>query len=83
MPRYEFSEGSSNKFWTISLNGSAFTTRYGKIGTEGKATTKSFGSPTAAKAAYDKLVAEKTKKGYVLVDADATAEDEDFDEIDE
>ncbi|MEZ4237702.1 MAG: WGR domain-containing protein [Myxococcota bacterium] len=73
MARYEFSEGSSNKFWTISLAGSEFTTRYGKIGSDGKATTKSFGSPDAAKAAHDKLVAEKVKKGYVLVDADEAA----------
>lgn len=84
MPRYEFSEGKSNKFWTISLSGSSFTTRYGKIGSSGTTTTKDFATPAAARTAYDKLIAEKTKKGYALVDADATADgDEDFDEIEE
>jgi predicted DNA-binding WGR domain protein len=83
MARYEFSEGSSNKFWTISLHGNAFTTRYGKIGADGKATTKSFGSAAAAQAAHDKLVAEKTKKGYVLVDASASAMGDDYEEITE
>ena len=65
MPRYEFSEGSSNKFWEIDLDGSSFTTKYGKIGTDGQATLKGFDSAEKAQKEYDKLVAEKTKKGYV------------------
>jgi hypothetical protein len=28
VPRYEFSEGSSNKFWDITLAGKSFTTTY-------------------------------------------------------
>jgi len=31
MPRFEFSEGTSNKFWEIELRGRSFTTSYGKI----------------------------------------------------
>ncbi|MFO0668903.1 MAG: WGR domain-containing protein [Polyangiaceae bacterium] len=65
MPRYEFSEGTSNKFWEITLEGSSFTTRYGKIGTDGQVTLKEFDSADKAQKEYDKLVAEKTKKGYV------------------
>jgi len=61
---FEFSEGSSNKFWEIRLEGSSFTTRFGKIGTDGQSSTKSWGSPDQAKKEHDKLVAEKTKKGY-------------------
>ena len=68
MPRYEFSEGTSNKFWEITLSGDSFTTTYGKIGTAGQSTSKSFADAAKAKAAYDKAVAEKTKKGYALVD---------------
>ena len=71
MPRYEFKDGKSSKFWLISLHGDAYTTRFGKIGSEGKRASKYFGSPAGAQAAYDKLVAEKTKKGYVLVDPNA------------
>lgn len=73
MARYEFSEGSSNKFWEISLKGSTFLTRYGKIGTDGQETEKEFGSPDAAKKEHDKLVAEKVKKGYVLVGGKSAA----------
>jgi predicted DNA-binding WGR domain protein len=62
--RYEFSEGTSNKFWEIKLEGSAFQTKYGRIGTPGAVTLKEFDSPDKAKKEYDKLVAEKVKKGY-------------------
>ena len=67
MPRYEFKEGTSNKFWDISLDGSSFTTTYGKIGTDGQSTIKEYDSDDKAKKEYDKLVAEKVKKGYILV----------------
>jgi uncharacterized protein (TIGR02996 family) len=67
MRRYEFKEGTSNKFWEIELEGESFTTRYGKIGTDGQETTKDFDSAAEARKAYDKLILEKEKKGYVLV----------------
>ncbi|HEU0030176.1 MAG TPA: WGR domain-containing protein [Kofleriaceae bacterium] len=67
MPRYEFSEGTSNKFWEIKLDGKSFTTTYGKIGSNGQTTLKKFAMEGAAKAEYDKLIAEKVKKGYKLV----------------
>ncbi len=67
MPRYEFSEGSSNKFWQIELDGSSFTTTYGRIGTDGQTTMKEDDSDAKAKKEDDKLVAEKVKKGYELV----------------
>lgn len=67
MPRYEFSEGSSNKFWQIDLDGTSFTTTYGRIGTDGQTTMKEFASEDKAKKEYDKLIAEKVKKGYELV----------------
>jgi uncharacterized protein (TIGR02996 family) len=77
MPLYEFKEGSSSKFWEITLSGNSFTTRWGKIGTKGQEKTQSFSNPIEAKREYDKLVNEKTKKGYELVDdAGGPAEDE-------
>lgn len=66
MPRYEFSEGTSNKFWEIELKGTSFTTTYGKVGTTGQTTLKEFPSAAVAKKEYDKLIAEKIKKGYKL-----------------
>jgi DNA ligase-1 len=67
MPRYELSDGSSNKFWEIRLDGTSFTTTFGRIGTEGQSSTKEWDSEEKAQKEYDKLVAEKTKKGYHLV----------------
>jgi uncharacterized protein (TIGR02996 family) len=77
MPLYEFKEGSSNKFWEITLSGNSFTTRWGKIGTKGQEKTQSFSNPIEAKSEYEKLINEKTKKGYELVgDAGGSEEDE-------
>lgn len=67
MPRYEFKEGKSSKFWEIELDGESFTTRWGKIGTTGQETSKDFDTRADARREYDKLIAEKTKKGYLLV----------------
>ena len=75
MPRYEFSEGSSNKFWEIKLSDKSFTTTYGKIGATGQTTVKTFKSSADAKKEHDKLVAEKMKKGYALVGGKAKAAD--------
>ncbi len=69
MPRYELSDGASNKFWEIELSGTSFTTRYGRIGATGQATAKSFPSAAEALREHDKLVAEKLKKGYRAVAA--------------
>ncbi|MCP3142631.1 WGR domain-containing protein [Pyxidicoccus xibeiensis] len=66
MPRYEFKEGSSSKFWEITLSGNTFTARWGRIGTDGQEKTQTFGSPAAAQKEYDKLIREKEKKGYEL-----------------
>jgi DNA ligase-1 len=65
-PRYfECSEGSSRKFWEITIGGSDVTTRWGRIGTDGQSKTKSFGSEDKAMAEYSKLIKEKTDKGYI------------------
>src|SRR5258708_2771146 len=68
MPRYELNEGTSNKFWVIELAGKSFTTSYGKIGTPGQTTIKKFKTAAEAKREYEKIIAEKVKKGYELVD---------------
>src|SRR5436305_1473683 len=62
---FEFKEGSSNKFWNIEHKGNTVTVTYGKIGTAGQTKPKDFPDETAAKKEYDKLIAEKTKKGYL------------------
>lgn len=62
--RFELVGGGSSKFWEITLAGDSLTTRFGRIGTDGQTSTKSFGSAESCKKEHDKLVAEKTKKGY-------------------
>jgi predicted DNA-binding WGR domain protein len=61
---FHFQDGTSNKFWTIELGAKSFTVQFGRMGTAGQTQTKEFSSEAAAQAAYDKLVAEKIKKGY-------------------
>lgn len=72
--RFEFEEGGSSKFWEVSVEGADMTVNYGRIGTSGQSKTKTFASDAAAQKEADKLVAEKTKKGYVEVGGDAPAQ---------
>ena len=62
---FEFVEGTSNKFWEISVAGCQVTVRYGRIGSAGMTNVKTFADTAAAQRHSDKLIAEKTGKGYV------------------
>jgi predicted DNA-binding WGR domain protein len=62
--RYELSEGSANKFWEIEISGKSITTRWGRIGSNGQSKTKAFETESAAKSELEKLIKEKTGKGY-------------------
>jgi predicted DNA-binding WGR domain protein len=72
MRHLECTEDGSSKFWIGEVDGANFTTKWGKIGTDGQSKTKTFASPDAAAKEYDKLVKEKLGKGYV--DAGAAGE---------
>ena len=67
MQRYEFSDGKANKFWQIEQQVSELHIAWGKVGTAGQSQVKAFDSEAKAQAAKDKLVKEKTGKGYVAV----------------
>lgn len=67
MTYLEFKDGSSHKFWQIELEGASFTVTFGRIGTAGQAKTTTCESPEKAAKERDKLVGEKTRKGYVEV----------------
>jgi predicted DNA-binding WGR domain protein len=69
MRRFELIEGTSNKFWEVELSGNELTVRFGRIGTAGQGKTKDFADAGAAQKEYDKLVREKTGKGYIEVGA--------------
>jgi len=65
-PRYfEFSEGTSSKFWEVALSGNSMTTRWGRIGSAGQSKTKTFASEQAAVKAAAALLEEKTNAGYI------------------
>lgn len=65
MRTFQLSDGRSHKFWNIELQGSSFTVTFGKIGTDEQTQTKKFPTPEKAQAAADKLIREKTGKGYI------------------
>ena len=67
MRRFEFSSGSSNKFWAIDLAGGSFDVRWGRVGTDGQRQTKRFASAQRAKTEAEKLVRQKLAKGYVEI----------------
>lgn len=60
-----YMDAKSSKFWTIELAGSSHTVTFGRIGTAGQSSTKSFPSAEAAEKDLAKLVREKLGKGYV------------------
>ena len=65
MSRYfEFKDKDSNKFWEITVNGKKVSIHYGKIGTSGQNTVKELANPVEASAHAEKVIGEKTKKGY-------------------
>jgi DNA ligase 1 len=59
--------GGSDKFWEIDVSGGKVTVCYGRNGTAGQSITKSFADAAAAQKHADKLIQEKTGKGYVEV----------------
>jgi predicted DNA-binding WGR domain protein len=73
---FELEDEKSSKFWEVCVDGNCLTTRWGRIGTQGQSKTKELPSSDKAAAERDKLVAQKTKKGYVEVASNAeSAED--------
>jgi predicted DNA-binding WGR domain protein len=62
---FVYTDDKSNKFWNIEVNGAGFTVTFGKVGSAGQSSEKSFDDEDACSIAANKLIAEKTKKGYV------------------
>ena len=67
MRRFEFSDSTSNKFWEVEVKGKTLNVTFGKIGTKGQSKPKDFATPEKASAEMEKLIKEKTGKGYVEV----------------
>jgi cell wall assembly regulator SMI1/predicted DNA-binding WGR domain protein len=64
MRRFEFREGSSNKFWEVAVSGSTLAVRFGRVGTNGQEKSKKFATAALAQNEQEKLVSEKLTKGY-------------------
>ena len=62
--RLELKDGTSNKFWEAELTRTWFDVRWGRIGSDGQKKRQRFPTAYEARQAYEKLVAEKRKKGY-------------------
>ena len=60
----EFSDGKSNKFWKLSIQGCTTIVTFGRIGTPGQTDTKVHNNEAAARKFADTIEAEKMRKGY-------------------
>ncbi len=61
---FEYCDDRSNKFWEISLAGSQYTVRFGRIGTKGQSQSKIFSNAESAEREASRLIREKSRKGY-------------------
>lgn len=61
----ESRDGSSPKFWEITVSGASFTVRFGRTGTAGQTQKKDFRSAEEAAKAAEQLADSRLRKGYV------------------
>jgi predicted DNA-binding WGR domain protein len=64
-PDSENKSGAASKFWEVRIDGSDVSIRFGKIGINGQTTLKQFDSSEEALQQVEKMIKEKTKKGYL------------------
>jgi len=65
--RFEFVAGSSDKFWELALKGNRVEVRFGRNGTIGQSTVKTFANEVTAANHADRVIRQKLGKGYVEV----------------
>ena len=65
MKSFIYQDEKSHKFWAVEQQGNELHISWGKVGTQGQSQVKNFADAAAAEKAELKLIAEKTKKGYV------------------
>jgi predicted DNA-binding WGR domain protein len=69
MSRYELIEGTSCKFWDVSIRGTELVVHWGRIGTEGQSKVYEFPTVAAAEEQQNRLIRQKTAKGYRSVES--------------
>jgi len=62
--RLEMIEGKHKKYWEAEQDGSRVIYHYGRIGTNGNSTIKSYSSPSEAKDEMERMIGKKLRKGY-------------------
>ncbi|EMF92177.1 leucine rich repeat protein [Leptospira santarosai str. ST188] len=60
-----YQDEGSNKFWSIDVSGSTFTVTFGKVGSSGQSSVKTFHDEQECLKEAEKLLREKLKKGYL------------------
>ena len=71
MRRFELIEGTAAKFWEVEVDAANYSVRYGRLGTAGQSLSKTAADAAKAQLEVDKLIKEKTGKGYTEVGASA------------
>ncbi|MER7763993.1 WGR domain-containing protein [Streptomyces sp. NPDC097619] len=56
--------GGAHKFYEVTVEGTAVSVRYGRIGAPGQLQSSAFPTPEKARAAAAKKIGEKVRKGY-------------------
>ena len=62
--RFLFDDGSSRKYWNVSLKSKVQNVEYARVGSSANVKTKTFGSTSEAKTATAKLITSKLSSGY-------------------
>lgn len=60
-----YKDEKSDKFWTIHVEETVLTVIFGKTGTAGRTNVKEFSNNEDAQNEAEKLIKEKTRKGYI------------------
>ncbi|MEY3175714.1 MAG: hypothetical protein RLZZ436_3628 [Planctomycetota bacterium] len=69
MSRFELIEGTSCKFWEVSLHGTQLIVHWGRIGTRGQSKVYDFPDAAEAEVQQGKLIRQKLAGGYVPVES--------------
>ncbi|MDP4181536.1 MAG: WGR domain-containing protein, partial [Bacillota bacterium] len=78
---FEFTQGTSNKFWEIEFSDSSFKVRWGRIGTTGQTKEKNFESKAETLKKGEQLVKEKIKEGYREITVTRDGLEQQFSEV--
>ena len=62
--RFVFTDATSNKFWEAGVQENKLIVRFGRVGTRGQVQVKSFEDAEKAIREKEKMIKEKTGKGY-------------------